>query len=61
MISDKILHWPQLSILCLAFMDLGISLAKDGESKKEQKYSFLRNLLGAAIMVSLLYAGGFFS
>lgn len=59
--SDKLLHWPQLTIIALLFIGLGINIAKDGQSMEGEKYSFVRAFVRRVIMIILLWAGGFFS
>jgi len=49
---------PQLILLGLLFMSLGIGLAKHGEPRSP--YSFWDNLISFIIMVGLLIWGGFF-
>ena len=51
---------PQLIILAIYMLDLGISLAKHGEPKKG-KYSFWTTLIGSLIGLYILNCGGFFS
>lgn len=60
MTHESFLHWPQIAILALLFMGLGINLAKDGQSMEGQKYSFFGAFISRAIMIWLLWAGGFF-
>jgi len=50
---------PQIIVLCLLAMSLGISLVKDGEPKNEN-YSVWTSLLSAVILLGLLFWGGFF-
>lgn len=51
---------PQLCMLSIIFLNLGINLAKDGE-EKEEKYSFIYAFFGACLQIFILYKGGFFS
>lgn len=51
--------WPQGIYLAIGFLSLGIILAKDGEPQKP--YSIGRSLIAWAIVMPLLYWGGFFS
>lgn len=53
-----ILHWPQITMLVLMAMSLGMSLVNDG--KRRLQDSFLRTLIGNVITIFLLYKGGFF-
>lgn len=48
---------PQIIILVLFALGLGITLAKDGEI---QRFSFVSSLFGSAVQLSILYWGGFF-
>lgn len=52
--------WPQYTMLALLFMSTGIYAAKDGQPKTGT-YSFVGALVSDAVMIGLLYAGGFFS
>jgi len=54
------MRWPQIIIIALYTMSLGIHLAKHGE-EKTGKYNFWSSLLSAIIIFALLKAGGFFS
>jgi hypothetical protein len=51
--------WPQITMIVLLALGVGIALAKNGQSKGN--YSFGWAIIGAGINVGLLYAGGFFS
>lgn len=51
---------PQIIIIILFAMDLGLSLAKHGEDK-EGKYNFWVALICVLIEFFILYCGGFFS
>ena len=51
--------WPQIAYIALTAMGLGIALVKHGEPR--EPYSFLTQIIAAAIGLGLLYAGGFFS
>jgi hypothetical protein len=50
---------PQIILLILVGMGLGIALVKHGEENK-RKYNFWLEALSSAIMLALLYWGGFF-
>lgn len=50
--------WPQITLLVLMAMSLGMALAKDGEPKGN--WSFGWSCVSTAISAGLLYAGGFF-
>ena len=49
---------PQIIYLALAFMALGISLAKHGESRSNHNFGL--TLLSMAIAIYILWWGGFF-
>lgn len=50
---------PQIIMVVLIAMSLGIHLANHGEPK-DGTYNFWLELISEAIMVSLLFWGGFF-
>lgn len=50
--------WPQLVMGLLMSINLATHFVKDGQPKNE-KYSFKVCVIGTAISVSLMYAGGF--
>lgn len=49
--------WPQLSVIVLLTLSAGVSLAKNGDSSR---ISFFWSTISAGILLSLLWAGGFF-
>lgn len=51
---------PQLILLGLMILALGITLAKHGQPKND-KYNFGISLIANAIEIGLLYWGGFFN
>ena len=51
---------PQAIYLALLLLGLGISLAKHGEYKRAEKYSFWTTLISDGIVLLILYYGGFF-
>lgn len=51
--------WPQLMYLALCFMSLGVAAAKHGQPR--EPWSFWGALVNLAIVLPLLWAGGFFS
>lgn len=51
---------PQILIIILFAINLGINIAKHGEDK-EEKYNFWSTLIGTLIECFILYCGGFFS
>lgn len=53
------LHWPQLTILTIALLGLGIAAGKHGQPETG-KHNFFLTLFSNAIVIWLLYAGGFF-
>lgn len=50
---------PQIIIVILYALNVGIALAKHGEPK-EGNYNVFFTLIGAAISVGILWWGGFF-
>ena len=50
---------PQMILLFLFFMSLGVSIAKHGQPK-EGNYSVRDNVISLAIVITLLWWGGFF-
>jgi hypothetical protein len=55
-----IMAWPQLTLIVLMALSLGIMLSKHGEPKTGYE-SFWVSLTTAAFEFWLLYEGGFFS
>lgn len=55
----KIMGVPQLIVIALFALSLGMSLADDGKVKT-RKESFCTSLVSTGIMLFLLYWGGFF-
>ena len=51
---------PQIIMLVIFTLGLGINLAKDGQYKTEEKYSFGVSFVATVINVAVLYWGGFF-
>ncbi len=51
---------PQLIIICIYSMGIGMHLVKNGEPK-EGNYSFFANLIATAISAGILWWGGFFT
>lgn len=51
---------PQILIIVLFSINLGINIAKHGE-EKEEKYNFWLALIDILIECFILYCGGFFS
>jgi hypothetical protein len=54
-----VLHWPQLTYLALAVVELSTFAARHGQPRKD-KYNVGTALISAAIVLTLLYFGGFF-
>lgn len=52
-------YWPQIVYLGLIVAGLLMAGAKHGEPNTS-KHNFWASLIGAAVSVGLLYAGGFF-
>lgn len=50
---------PQMIIIIVCAIDVGINLAKHGEDKKG-KYNFWVSLICVLIEIFILYLGGFF-
>lgn len=48
----------QFILLILMFLDLCLYLSKNGEPK-DDTYSFLKKIINTAILVTILYCGGF--
>ena len=53
------MHAPQIVWLALAFLSIGISIAKHGEP--QENYSFPLKMIGIALGAWILYWGGFFT
>lgn len=51
---------PQIIVLVLVVLALGMELAKHGEVKKATKYNFWTTFFAQAVTIALLYWGGFF-
>ena len=54
-----ILHWPQITVIVLAAIGVGIHFAKHGQPKSES-YNGVVQMILVAIEFWLLYEGGFF-
>ncbi len=52
---------PQLTILALLMIGLGINITSHGETKKESKYNAWTFLIGEIILWTILYYGGFWN
>jgi len=51
---------PQLIIIVLMSLGLGVHMVKHGD-EKDSKYNFFWKLLSISITLSILYSGGFFN
>ena len=51
---------PQLIMIVLMSLGLGVHMVKHGE-EKDSKYNFFWRLIAVAISLSILYSGGFFN
>lgn len=51
--------WPQITLIVLSAISLGVHLVKHGQPKDEN-YNVVVHLISIAITYSLLYAGDFF-
>ena len=49
---------PQLTVIILGILGLGIEISKHGETQKKE-YNAWTSLIGLLIMWGLLYLGGF--
>ena len=52
---------PQLIILALGMIGLGINITRHGETKKESKYNGWAQLVAKVILWTILYYGGFWN
>ena len=50
--------WPQITLIALIALSLGVHLAKHGERRPD--YNIWYSLISASISCWLLYSGGFF-
>jgi hypothetical protein len=53
------LEAPQLIVLAIHMLSLGIDVAKDGQPKTG-KHKFTGSIFGSAVAIALLWWGGFF-
>jgi hypothetical protein len=51
--------WPQIIVVTLMLLSLGIAMARYGETKAETYNGY--NFVGPILFLGLLYWGGFFS
>lgn len=54
------MHWPQVAMLVLLGLSLGISATTHGQEKKSVE-SFPAVLFGNGVLMIILYCGGFFT
>lgn len=54
------LHWPQITYLNLLLIGLGITISKHGQPETGKHNAFSK-LISVAIILTLLYFGGFFN
>ena len=52
--------WPQITYIVLVAMSLGLTMAKHGQPRTDNHNAWT-SLLALAIVMPLLYFGGFFS
>lgn len=53
------MKWPQITLIVMYALSLGIHLSKHGEERTD-KYNFWNSLASVTIIFVLLNAGGFF-
>ncbi|MGL4801907.1 MAG: hypothetical protein ACRC18_06550 [Cetobacterium sp.] len=53
------MEWPQVAMIILLTLGVGINLSNHGEMRND-RYNFWTSMLGVAINVWILRAGGFF-
>lgn len=56
--DELFMRAPQIIVIVLFALSLGASMASHGKPSRE---NFVNSLIGALIMMSLLYWGGFWS
>ena len=54
-----VLHWPQITMIVLGAIGLGVHMARHGKAKDES-YNAITQVLMLAFEFWLLYEGGFF-
>jgi len=54
------MHAPQIIIICLIVLGVGIDIERHGKPK-EGTYNFWLSLFGVAVTVALLWWGGYFA
>lgn len=53
--------WPQITIIILMAMNVGMNIAKHGEPRKDSHFNVFWALANSGITAGILYASGFFS
>lgn len=57
-----VFHWPQITLLALTFLSIGINMNETMTKKTtEARKEFLWNFGAQILQVALLYFGGFFN
>ena len=54
------MYWPQIILVGLLLVELGMALAKHGEPR-ESNFSVWNSLISDAIILGLLWWGGFWA
>jgi hypothetical protein len=52
------MHWPQITVICLYAASVTRGIIKHGQSDGD--VNAFASIIGAAVSVGLLWAGGFF-
>lgn len=52
---------PQILLIVLVTLSLGVTAAKHGETKCEETHNFFLSLVADLIVILILYWGGFFT
>lgn len=53
--------WPQITLIVLLAISVGVSAAKHGQPLEYQTYNVCRTLVRVVILSTLLHFGGFFT
>lgn len=53
--------WPEGIFLALILLGMGKAMARFGETKKPDSYDMIDVLFGPALLLGLLWWGGFFA
>ena len=54
------MRWPQITVIVIMAINLGINLVMHGKPKKED-YNFFKECINDAILIVLLIYGGFWT